>query len=320
MTPPFGGMEGREYKTAGTTGCRRKQGGIVPDITWSSELETGIGFIDRDHRVLVDLLNQVTDAIGDPEERAVLGSVLNSLAEYTKYHFGREEKLQELAGYPHLQAHRQRHVELAGRVDDIRSRYEADPDSVRGEEVRAFLRSWLVEHILREDMSYKAVCARNPEAIRSAEAIRFSDAGGGESSDSRRIPANINWSGLRVLVVEDNKNFQLIITTILRSLGVRSIDTAGSGLEGLERLKGNAPYDLVLSDWRMEEMNGLDFVGRARAAGITTPIIMMTGYGDDMVREQAMEAGVDAFLEKPITARGFLDAASTVLGGDTDAD
>lgn len=286
----------------------------MDNITWSSQLETGIGIIDRDHKVLVDLLNQVAAVIGDNEERAVMGSVLNSLSEYTHYHFSREEKLQEVAGYPGLDAHRRRHAVLAAQVDDIRGRYRDEPDSVKGEEVRAFLRTWLVEHILKEDMNYRAICAAHPEAVQAAEAIRFGDEPvDGDADRTARKAASVNWATLKVLVVEDNRNFQLIISTILRSLGVRSITTADSGAAGLGSLNGGGVFDLVLSDWRMEEMDGLEFVRQARASGVSTPIIMMTGYGDDVVREQAREAGVDAFLEKPITARGFLETAGEVL-------
>lgn len=286
----------------------------VDDIKWSGQLETGIGIIDRDHKVLVDLLNQVSAVVGDAEERAVMGSVLNSLSEYTHYHFSREEKLQEVAGYPGLDAHRRRHAVLAAQVDDIRSRYRDEPDTVQGEEVRAFLRTWLVEHILKEDMNYRAICAAHPEAVAAAEAIRFGEEPvDGDPARTVRKAASVNWSTLKVLVVEDNRNFQLIISTILRSLGVRSITAADSGAAGLASLRGGGTFDLVLSDWRMEEMDGLEFVREARAAGVTTPIIMMTGYSDAVVRDQAGEAGVDAFLEKPITARGFLETAGEVL-------
>ncbi|MFA7430126.1 MAG: bacteriohemerythrin [Rhodospirillaceae bacterium] len=286
----------------------------VEEIKWSSQLETGISIIDRDHKVLVDLLNQVAAVIGDNEERAILGSVLNSLSEYTHYHFSREEKLQEVAGYPGLEAHRRRHVVLSSQVDDIRSRYRDEPESVQGDEVRAFLRTWLVEHILKEDMNYRAICAAHPQAVVAAEAIRFGDEPvEGNNNSVVRKAATVNWSTLKVLVVEDNRNFQLIISTILRSLGVRSITAADSGAAGLGSLHGGGKFDLVLSDWRMEEMDGLEFVRAARAAGVTTPIIMMTGYSDDVVREQARAAGVNAFLEKPITARGFLETAGDVL-------
>lgn len=278
-------------------------------IEWTSDLETGIPPVDRDHQVLVALLNQVQATIGDREERAVLGSVLNSLAEYTSYHFAREEKLQEVAGYPGLEDHRRLHGRLSAQVEDIRARYYQDPESVQAEDVLAFLKSWLVDHILKQDMGYREACLSHPEAIAAAEEMRFGEDDGEPEPEQ---PKPLNWSGLRVLVVEDNRNFQLIIQTILKSLGVRDIRMASSGSEGLEKLDDS--LDLILCDWRMEGMDGLEFVAEARRRGNAGQIIMMSGYSDEDVRDRALRAGVNDFLEKPITARGFMETAAKLLG------
>lgn len=278
-------------------------------VEWSSDLETGIPLVDKDHKVLVSLLNQVHEALEDREERATLGSVLNSLAEYTVYHFAREERLQEVAGYGDLDAHRRRHAELSAQVESIRATYLESPESVRGEEVLAFLRSWLIDHILKHDMDYVAVCASDAAAQEAAERMRFCE---DDVEDTAAEPVPVNWSALKVLVVEDNRNFQLIIKTILRSLGVRNIVVVDGGAEGLAHL-ASEPVDLVLCDWRMEEMDGLQFVRTARDRRIESHIIMMSGYGTDAVRDEALAVGVDDFLEKPITARGFLETASRVM-------
>lgn len=282
-------------------------------VEWSTDLETGIAVIDRDHRILVDLINQLHDSIGDQEERATLGSVLNSLYEYTGYHFAREEKLQELVGYPGLEEHRARHRQLVGEVGDIRRRYAADPDTVRGKDVHDFLQTWLVEHILRADMHYVDACKAAPEALKAVEAITFGTPDPmAEAAAPKAEPKPIDWASLRILVVEDNRNFQVIIQTVLKSFGVRDLTIASSGDEGLEVLAAK-PIDLILCDWRMEGMDGLAFVQAARQRGSTVGIIMMSGYGDAEVRDQALLAGVSEFLEKPITARGFLAAANKVL-------
>ncbi len=278
-------------------------------IDWTADLETGIAPVDRDHKVLVSLLNQVQETIGDREERAVLGSVLNSLTEYTAYHFAREEKLQEVAGYPGLDDHRRLHENLAGQVESIRARYHQAPESVQAKDILSFLKSWLVDHILKQDMNYRAVCAAHPEAIEAAEKMRF----GEDTSVEPEQPRPLNWSALRVLVVEDNRNFQLIIQTILKSLGVRDIRLASSGPEGLEKLSD--PVDLILCDWRMDGMDGLEFVAEALRQGASAKIIMMSGYSSDEVRDRALTVGVDDFLEKPITARGFMETAAKLLGG-----
>ena len=68
-------------------------------IRWTKDLETGIPFVDGDHRILVRLLNQVDESITAFEESATLGSVLGALRDYTVYHFGREETMLRAAGY-----------------------------------------------------------------------------------------------------------------------------------------------------------------------------------------------------------------------------
>ncbi|SOE01146.1 bacteriohemerythrin [Caenispirillum bisanense] len=282
----------------------------VRPIEWTEDLKIGIPIIDADHKVLVSLLNQVFETVGDREEKATLGSVLNSLVDYTEYHFAREERLQEVAGYGGLAGHKALHRDLTAQVVAIRTRFEQDPESVHGEEVLNFLRSWLVDHINGHDMAYRGACVGNEVAIKAATGVAFDHAEGDDYEDDG-APL-VDWARVKVLVVEDNRNFQIIIQTILKSLGVRDITMAGNGEEGLAALAAAVP-DLVLCDWRMEAMDGIEFVSQARAGGSQAKIIMMSGYSDDDVRDRAVAAGVDDFLEKPITARGFLDAATSAL-------
>lgn len=55
-------------------------------VEWSKDLETGVTFVDADHKVLINLLNQVNNCIEEHEDTSVLGSVLDALVEYTDYH------------------------------------------------------------------------------------------------------------------------------------------------------------------------------------------------------------------------------------------
>jgi hemerythrin-like metal-binding protein len=288
-------------------------GDRVPYIDWTKDLELGIPVIDRDHKVLVSIINQVANALGNNEERAVLGSALSSLSEYTDYHFAREEKLQEVAGYDGVEGHRQRHRELEDQVRQISSRYREDMQSVKADEVLAFLKTWLIDHILKHDLAYRDSCLDNQQAYAAAEAMTFNQSISSDGLISAiDAPKPVVWGEVRVLVVEDNRNFQLIIQTILKSLGVRNIEITSTGADGLERLQGQ-DIDLVLCDWRMEEMDGLAFVKKARDLGLSAKIIMMSGYGSEDIYSQAMAVGVDDFIEKPITARGFLETATRVL-------
>lgn len=120
---------------------------------WTDVLSVGIPAIDRDHRILVGLVNQLAVA-EDRQDRINLEEVLDELVSYTLYHFDREERLLAAVGYPDLADHARRHHELAERVLMVRRRFFAVERDRLGDEVLEFLVSWLRGHILGEDRKY----------------------------------------------------------------------------------------------------------------------------------------------------------------------
>ncbi|SDE97696.1 bacteriohemerythrin [Rhodospira trueperi] len=285
-------------------------------VNWGKDLETGIDLIDRDHRVLVDLLNQAYDCIGAEEEASTLGSVLNTLVDYTQYHFAREERLMQAAGFPELALHREMHQKLSQRARESRSEYLRNPGSVNAREVMEFLRSWLIDHILKQDFRYRSAVIEHPEAMREAAAISFDAVPDSmappANQDQAPGPAPLDFSSMSVLVLDDNQNFQVILRTILKGLGCPSITLVDDAHQGLAALAEAVPT-LILVDWRMDGMDGLEFVREARGRGVTTPIVMISGYGEPGFSEMAKAAGVDAFLEKPITALKLVQTAARAL-------
>lgn len=123
-------------------------------ILWQSSYNVGIPVIDADHQLLVSLLNQLYDTREEGQARDVVSSVLTVLVEYTLGHFRREEHLLELAGYPELVAHRRQHATLAAEVARFQSEYMAGRHAAVDELV-AFLKNWLTDHILSMDRRYK---------------------------------------------------------------------------------------------------------------------------------------------------------------------
>jgi len=92
-------------------------------------------------------------------------------------------------------------------------------------------------------------------------------------------------------------------------------DTALSGAEGLEKVRlrhaRREDYDLLLVDWKMPEMDGVEVTRQVRAiVGPQTPIIILTSYNWDEVSEEAKQAGVDSFVPKPLFAGSVLDQFS----------
>ena len=120
-------------------------------------------------------------------------------------------------------------------------------------------------------------------------------------------PASVNaeFKNKQILLVEDNELNSEIAVEILKEYGFQ-VDTAENGVEAVERIRNSTPgeYDLVLMDVQMPVMNGYEATRQIRAldnpelAGIT--ILAMTANAFDEDRKNALEAGMNGFLSKPI--------------------
>jgi PAS domain S-box-containing protein len=118
---------------------------------------------------------------------------------------------------------------------------------------------------------------------------------------------------LRILVAEDNATSQLIAKKTLEKAG-HAVQIAGTGVEAIRMVKEGA-FDLVLMDVEMPEMNGLEatrFIRKTeKESGQHIPIIAMTAYAMKEDRQRCLEAGMDAYLSKPVNP----DELYRVIGG-----
>ena len=142
----------------------------------------------------------------------------------------------------------------------------------------------------------------------------------GKKIDSE-IPLDIR--GMRVLVVDDNPTAREILSEALESLSFE-VGQAASGREAiteLEATNADRPYQLILMDDKMPGMDGIDVSQRikadARLAKIPA-ILMVTAYGREEIRSQAEEAGIDAFLAKPVSRSHLFDTIMEVFGRRAD--
>ena len=104
---------------------------------------------------------------------------------------------------------------------------------------------------------------------------------------------------MKALVVDDSGVMRKIIARSLSALWVKDIVEAGDGVEALEIFGTGEDFDLILTDWNMPRMNGLEFVQSIRAAGHTVPIIMITTETEKEQVVKAIQAGVNDYLVKP---------------------
>lgn len=105
---------------------------------------------------------------------------------------------------------------------------------------------------------------------------------------------------LKLLIVEDREVMLKIIRRLLVQLGFNDIDGAANGLKALERLRENT-YDLILSDWNMDEMSGFELLKHVRADPRTAdiPFILVTAEAKPENIMAAKAAGANAYLLKP---------------------
>ena len=109
-----------------------------------------------------------------------------------------------------------------------------------------------------------------------------------------------------VLIVDDEKNYPLILSAVLQDVGYETL-TANSGMEALEILNhANADVDLVLTDMKMPVMDGIELLEKIKAINPHLPVMMMTAYGTVEKAVEAMQKGAYNYILKPFDNEGLI--------------
>lgn len=122
---------------------------------------------------------------------------------------------------------------------------------------------------------------------------------------------------MNILVVDDYQTMRRIIENLLKQLGFSNIDQAADGAAALRMLReGGKKYGLIMSDWNMEPMTGMELLKhvRADAALKETPFIMITAESKTENVVAAKQAGVNNYIVKPFNAETLKQKMSTVFG------
>ena len=144
----------KSIEAAKKTSLHIATGGRDSDpLKWTEALLTGIPQIDKQHRKLVALANDLHHALKDGKAQDVMQQILDELVDYTKSHFSFEEGMMRKYRYPEYDTHIKAHQQLIKQLTDIFENFRNKRGCI-GLETFVFLKDWLVNHIMRTDKKY----------------------------------------------------------------------------------------------------------------------------------------------------------------------
>ena len=121
----------------------------------------------------------------------------------------------------------------------------------------------------------------------------------------------------KVLLVDDSAVMRKIIQRNIKETGlvVDEFVEAGDGNQALDKVNSNGDLDLILLDWNMPNMSGIEFVKTLRSLNLSKriPVVMVTTEGSDAKVSEAKESGADGYLTKPFTADQLRDTLGDYL-------
>lgn len=345
----------------------------VPSDPSEPEFEAGKALDSRDPFALLlalshDLRDPMNGVLGNarllqsaglkPSERQYLealtgsarevGSLLQSLIDYTRLEFGRlrlEPVPTDLRGL--LQS-------LAAELSDLTVQVDvAVPDTVRCDPLR--LRQVLESLLARLGTGPSLIKLHRDSTGPEGVGLRFVVSGGGQRPELRGGGALLSqaltdglikkmggqsWEDrlelsltltvplaeaqpaapelpprqLQILLVDDSKITQLVVNTVLKLRG-HEVTVANDGQMAVE-MCGLADFDLILMDLDMPVMNGLEAARMLRAQGNSTPIVALTGHERQDWTRRCLEAGMNGFLSKPVEEPDLLSTIAAVLSAE----
>lgn len=120
---------------------------------------------------------------------------------------------------------------------------------------------------------------------------------------------------MKILIVDDSRAMRMLVRRALRQAGFggHEVDEAENGVAALDRVRVGAP-DLVLSDWNMPEMSGIELLGALRADAPAVKFGFVTSEATPEMRERAARSGALFLIAKPFTPESVRDALAPIVG------
>ena len=119
---------------------------------------------------------------------------------------------------------------------------------------------------------------------------------------------------MKILIVDDSKTMRMIVKRTLRQAGFgdHEVAEASNGTEALAAIQASKP-DVVLSDWNMPEMNGIELLENIKSKGIELRFGFVTSEGTPEMKKRALDAGAEFLISKPFTAEVFQEQLGQVI-------
>ena len=122
-------------------------------FVWDTKYSVGVRELDSQHKVLVDLLNELFDAMQAGKTNDILGKIIKKLVDYTKTHFATEERYMQQYSYPDLASQKKEHEAFTAKVLAFQEQFDSGRMAL-SVSVTSFLKDWLVQHISGSDKKY----------------------------------------------------------------------------------------------------------------------------------------------------------------------
>jgi hemerythrin len=127
---------------------------------WTDKMSVKLQEIDQQHKQLVDILNELYQAFMDKEHKEKIGSIIEKMSDYTRYHFTTEEKYFASFGFYDMENHIKEHQDFKERVNEFVLKYYVH-NSALTYDVMIFLKNWLRNHIMETDQKYIECFVKN---------------------------------------------------------------------------------------------------------------------------------------------------------------
>lgn len=266
------------------TGAEQAGPGPAPGAAGSTP--TSSRALGTAEEIIVALLVRFREHCTAGNGERELFPTLNLLVKHADAHFTSEQARMDKISHPARHIHRREHEQFLESMFLFNARLkERGERSGRRvpEEFLSFLTDWVKSHIeVRED----------PDAPLA----------------QRKEPSK------RALVVDDSLAMRKLLVRYLAGVGLRDVDEAANGEEALS-LAVDGLYQVVLLDWIMPGLSGLDVLRALRARGNNVPVVMVTTEGQKSNLLEAIHAGANYFVVKPVSEKSLLSAVHKVMQG-----